>query len=299
MSSKRDRAKHLIITADDFGASVPINEAVELGHRNGILTSASLMITGKAAEDAVERARRLPHLGVGLHLTLIDGHPQLPASQVSELVGRDGRFFSSELPVVLRLTLFARARAQAEAEIRAQLEAFRRTGLPLDHVDGHHHLHLHPQIQRILVRLAPEFGIRHVRVPHEPFRTAWRATHDRWLLRLASALFVGSLSGAMRRRFGRARIAGNDQVLGLVDSGHMRPERLKAFLRALPDGVSELYLHPATRRAGPLDTLPADYEPEAEYAALIDAGVRQTCAESGARLTTFGALAAAAAGARA
>ena len=291
MSRHRPRAKHLIVTADDFGASIPINEAVELGHRNGILTSASLMITGRAAADAVERARRLPRLGVGLHLTLIDGDPVLPASEVSELVGDDGRFFNSELPVAFRLSFSARARAQAEAETRAQLEAFRRTGLRLDHVDGHHHLHVHPQVQRILVRLAREFGIRHVRIPHEPFRVAWRATGDRLAVRLASALVLRGLTGAMRRRLRRAGLAANDRILGLVDSGHMRPERMRRFLRALPGGVSELYLHPATRRAGPLDTLPADYEPEAEYAALIEASTRAVLAESGARLTTFGELA--------
>ena len=292
MSGDRARTRRLIVTADDFGASIPINEAVELGHRNGILTSASLMIAGRAAADAVERARRLPRLGVGLHVTLIDGHPVLPAHEISELVGPDGGFFRTELPVVLRLASSARARAQAEAEIRAQLEAFRATGLSLDHVDGHHHLHLHPAIQRILVRLAPEYGIRSVRVPREPFGVAWRATRDRLLLRLASALFLHAMTSAMRRRLRRAGIASNDQVLGLIDSGHLRPGRLKAFLGALPDGVSELYLHPATRRAGPLDTLPVDYEPEAEYAALVDQASRDAVAASGALLTTFGELAA-------
>ena len=293
MSTERKLGKRLIVTADDFGASIPINEAVELGHRNGILTSASLMIAGRAADDAVARARRLPRLGVGLHVTLVDGHPVLPAREISELVGADGRFLDTALPVVLRLAVSPRARRQAAAEIRAQLEAFRRTGLPLDHVDGHHHLHLHPTIQRILVRLAREYGIRFVRVPNEPFTTARRAMGDRWALRLASAMLLHGRTEAMRRRLRRGGIASNDQVLGLIDSGHMRPERLKAFLRALPDGVSELYLHPATRRAGPLDTLPAEYEPEAEYAALIDRTVRDALVESGAELTTFGELAAA------
>lgn len=291
MSRAKDHIKQLIITADDFGASLPINEAVELGHRNGILTSASLMITGEAVEDAVRRARRLPSLAVGLHLTLIDGKPQLPANEVSEIIGPDGRFFPTELPIVFRLTFSARARAQAEAEARAQLNAYQRTGLPLDHVDGHHHLHLHPHIQRILVRLAPEFGIRHVRIPHEPFDAAWRAMRNRPVLRFASAAFLGCLTAGMRRRLGRAGIAGNDQVFGLIDSGHMRSDRIKAFLRVLPDGVSELYLHPATRRPETHDTLPPDYEPEAEYAALSDSGVRNALSESGARLTTFGALA--------
>jgi chitin disaccharide deacetylase len=285
-------SKRLIVTADDFGASVPINEAVELGHLNGILTGASLMIGGLAADDAVERARRLPQLGVGLHVTLVDGHPVLPPQQISELVGPDGRFLRSGFTVLRRLTFSARARAQAEAEIRAQLEAFRATGLTLDHVDGHQHLHVHPAVQKMLLRLAPAFGVRYIRVPGEPFGMTWEATRDRWLLRAANALFVRGRTEAMRRRLQGAGILCGDHVLGVVDSGHMRPERMKAFLRALPDGVSELYLHPATRRtAPPLDTLPPSYEAEAEYAALIDPTMRDALAESSARLTTFGELA--------
>src|SRR5271170_3251034 len=84
--------KKLIVTADDFGLALSVNEAVEEGHCRGILTAASLMVTGEAAADAVARARRLPRLGVGLHLVLVDGTPVLPPEQIPELVGPDGKF---------------------------------------------------------------------------------------------------------------------------------------------------------------------------------------------------------------
>ncbi|MGE5202643.1 MAG: hopanoid biosynthesis-associated protein HpnK [Acidobacteriota bacterium] len=283
--------KQLIVTADDFGLALPVNEAVERGHREGILTAASLMVTGAAVADAVERARRLPCLGVGLHLVLVDGRPALPPEQIPDLVGPEGRFLDDPFRLGIRIYRSRRAQAQIEGEIRAQLEAFRRTGLRLDHLDGHHHFHQHPTVQRILVRLAREFGIAAVRLPYEPFLASWRAMRDRGVRRLLTAAFHANRAAAMKRRLRRAGIRCNDAMLGLVDTGRMGPERVRRFLAALPEGVSELYFHPATRRWGAVDAWPSDYEPEAEFAALIDPGVRAALEASGAGLATFSDLA--------
>jgi hopanoid biosynthesis associated protein HpnK len=278
--------KRLIVTADDFGLAAPVNEAVELAHLQGILTSASLMVTAPAATDAVERARRLPRLAVGLHLVLIDGRPALPPEQIPDLVGADGRFLGDPVRQGARIYLLSRARAQAEAEIRAQLAAFRETGLQLDHVDGHHHFHLHPTVQAMLVRLAREFGIAAVRVPDEPAAVRGRRGAGRlrdWL----AALPLLTRTSAMKRRFARADVRFNDTILGLADSGHVDSERMRALLSALPDGVTELYVHPATRRWSGIDALPDSYQPEAELAALMDDSVRAAVAASGAVLTSF------------
>ncbi|HMK67940.1 MAG TPA: hopanoid biosynthesis-associated protein HpnK [Stellaceae bacterium] len=283
--------KHLIVTADDFGLALPVNEAVERGHREGILTSASLMVMGRAAADAVERARRLPRLGVGLHLLLLDGKPVLPPERIPDLVGADGRFLTDPVRAGMRIFFSARTRAQAAAECRAQLEAFRATGLALDHVDGHHHFHQHPTVQRILLELAPEFGISAIRVPREPFRASWQASRDRLFHRLLAWLLHARRTAAMRRRLLHAGIRCNDAMLGLADTGRMRPERVRRFIAALPDGVSELYFHPATRRWGGDDAWPTNYEPEAEFAALIDPGVKAALDRSGAVLATFAELA--------
>ena len=92
LPSPAGEGKHLVVTADDFGNDVAVNEAVEIAHRDGILTAASLMVGGPALADAVERAKRLPGLGVGLHLTLVDGTPVLPPEVVPGLVDDRGRF---------------------------------------------------------------------------------------------------------------------------------------------------------------------------------------------------------------
>ena len=84
--------RRLIVTADDFGLAVEVNQAVEAAHRDGILTGASLMVGAPAAADAVARAKALPSLKVGLHVVLVDGRPVLPPAAVPDLVGPDGAF---------------------------------------------------------------------------------------------------------------------------------------------------------------------------------------------------------------
>lgn len=283
--------KRLIVTADDFGLALPVNDAVEAGHRRGILTAASLMVTGAAAADAVDRAKRLPRLGVGLHLVLVDGRPALPAAEIPDLLGTGGRFSTDLWRTGVKIFCSPAARRQAEAEIRAQLEAFRRTGLTLDHVNAHHHFHQHPTVQAILLKLAPEFGIRAIRVPREPPLLAWRATRTGLMARLATWLFQARRTARMARRFTAAGIRCNDRMLGLGDSGRMRAERVRAYLAALPDGVSELYFHPAVSRWGGADAWPDDYDGVGEFAALVDPQARTMIAERGIAMTSFAGLA--------
>lgn len=278
--------KKLIITADDFGLDLAVNEAVETGHASGVLTAASLMVAGAAAADAVARARRLPRLGVGLHLVLVDGSPILPPDEIPDLVDGRGRFPSDVLAAGVRIFARPRARLQAAAEIRAQLEAFRRTGLTLDHVNAHHHFHLHPVVQRILIELAPVFGITAVRVPFEAQRAAI-AAGGRRRARFGMAAIEAQFALRLWRRLDVARIAHNDQILGLADSGAMTGERVQRYLETLPDGVSEIYFHPATR---PVPAYPDRYSSEAEFEALIDPAVANAIARRGIVTMAFAGL---------
>src|SRR5260370_16678223 len=167
--------RRLIITADDFGRDVAINEAVEAASRDGILSGASLMVAAPAAADAVARAHRLPELRVGLHLVLTDGSPVLPPDEIRGLVGADGRFDDSQIRAGLRYFFRPGVRRLLAAEIRAQFEAFRATGLALDHVDAHQHMHLHPTIARLIVEIGRSYGMHAVRLPAEPAAVLRRA----------------------------------------------------------------------------------------------------------------------------
>ena len=273
--------KRLIVTADDFGLTVPVNDAVEEGHRRGILTAASLMVTGDAAADAIARAKRLPTLGVGLHLVLVDGVPVLPPEQIPALVGRDGRFSPNVFAQGVRIFCLPAARRQLAAEIRAQLAAFRATGLALDHVNAHHHFHLHPTVQQVLLRLAPEFGIRAVRLPLEPATASGR--RGAWL----TGVLESRHARRLRERLDAAGLAHNDWMFGLADSGAMTGERVRRYLEALPDGVSEIYFHPAAARP---PVWPANYRCADEAAALIDPEAQAIIARRGIKTMAFAGL---------
>jgi len=282
--------KQLIVTADDFGLALPVNEAVEEAHRRGILSAASLMVTAPAAADAVDRAKRLPQLGVGLHLVLVDGRPALPPDQIPDLVGSDGRFPANVTKAGINIFCRPRARVQLEREIRAQLELFRRSGLALDHVNSHHHFHVHPTVAAALIRLAPEYGIKAVRVPHERPIESWRAAGDRLFRRLLAWVNQIPWTTLLRRRLDRARIRANDCVLGLSDTGDMRADRVARYVANLPEGVSELYVHAATAAWDGPDSWPRDYACRGEFEALIDDRVVATLRRAGVRPVTFAAL---------
>jgi hopanoid biosynthesis associated protein HpnK len=280
--------KRLIVTADDFGRSIPVNEAVEDGHANGILTAASLMVTEAGLEDAVARAKALPGLGVGLHVTLVDGIPALPPGQIPDLVDASGRFTLDLVRLGARIFLSKDVQRQVRAEIRAQFELFLATGLRLSHVDSHHHYHLHPTVFPILLDLAKEYRAPGIRVPWEPPLLSHKARGDKRGLRLWNGVFHWRRATRMRRMIERAGLVANGVAFGLNDSGAMDAEKVGSFLDVLPEGLSEIYSHPATRHWDERP-MPPHYQVAEEYKALTDPANRQKVQDLGIELTTFAA----------
>jgi chitin disaccharide deacetylase len=278
--------RRLVVTADDFGLSPEVNEAVEMGHRQGILTSASLMVGAPAAKDAVERARRLPQLHVGLHLAVVDAHPSLSLREVSGLLGPEGRLPTNLPAAGMRFFFLPAVRRELAREVRAQFEAFHATGLALDHVNAHHHMHLHPTVAELIVRVGRDFGLKAVRVPAEPAEILARAG-DPPRNRMGHRL-VGWRAAALRARLRRAGLTCNDQLFGLAWTGSVTEERILRLIPHLPEGVSELFCHPAS--AIPVDT-PSGFQPTEELRALTSPAVRRRIAEHGIRLVHFGDLA--------
>ena len=241
----------VILSADDFGLSIGVNEAVEQAHRTGLLSTASLMVAGPAAADAVRRARALPGLHVGLHLVVVEGPAADPAAAPG-LVDAAGQFPSDQLR--LGVTYFARAaiRRQLRHEIRAQYNAFAATGLRLDHANAHKHMHLHPTVGRMMIEVGQEFGLPAIRIPAEP--PAVMAA-----LGVPQGPGAHALYGWTRLLRWQARRAGlrtNDHAFGIAWSGHMTAARLLALAPCLPARVVGTLL--PSRRAPRRPADPAD-----------------------------------------
>jgi hopanoid biosynthesis associated protein HpnK len=273
--------KRLIVTGDDFGFTIPVNEAIEKAHRQGILSAASLMIGATAASDAVHRARRLPHLRIGLHIVLVEGRSLLPAAQIPDLVDENGEFSNDLVASGIRFFFKRGIRSQLEAEIRAQFEAFRETGLHLDHVNAHNHMHLHPTVLALIVKVGKQFGLRAMRVPYEPPLRSWRASRQKLLAKIASALGFVPWTGWMRNRLRQASILSNDYLFGLNDTGKMREAIVLQLLQQLPEGITELYFHPAVRRCPELNRTTPGYQNETELTVLISPRVKEVLTRMG------------------
>lgn len=269
MTVSSQAGRRLIVTADDFGLDIAVNEAVEQGWCHGILTAASLMVTGGAAADAVRRARRLPGLAVGLHLVLVDGLAALPPAEVDLLADDHGRFRDNMVTAGMRFFAAPRGRRQLAAEIRAQFEAFRRTGLVLDHVNAHKHFHLHPTVLSTLIHVGRDYGLRAVRFPRE---SRGGGPLLPWL-------------ALMRRRLRRAGLLCNDRIVGVAQTGGMDERVVLDALSTLPRGVSEMYFHPATTTG--LTPAMAEYRHTDELESLLSPRVVQAIERGGIERIAF------------
>ena len=266
----------LIITADDFGLHASVNLAVERACREGVLSTASLMVAAPAAIDAVARARANPHLRVGLHLVLADGRAMLPPRAIPDLVDANGNFGNRMARDGARFFLLPKVRRQLAFEIRAQFEAFAATGLQLDHANAHKHFHLHPTILSMMIAIGRPFGLRAIRLPREENMTTMLRP---WLALLA-------------QRLAASGIAHNDYMFGIRQSGGFDEAVLLAALSNLPArGVSEIYLHPATRSGAAVTRSAPHYHHAAELAALLSPRVRQAHDRLRAQGFSFGGFA--------
>jgi hopanoid biosynthesis associated protein HpnK len=264
--------------------SSEVNEAIERAHHDGILNTTCLMVGGAAAGDAVARARRMPTLRVGLHVVLVEGRPVLPASDVPDLVDERGEFSTHLVRAGFKYFFDARARRQLDAEIRAQFDAFEATGLRLDHVNAHNHMHVHPTIFDALLRANREHGGRPMRIPREPLLPSWRAQHRDLAGRLGNDVLLGPLFARMRSRCRSAGVATNDYVFGMNDTGHMTSDVVLRLLQHVAPGVTEMYFHPAAAVAARSLSDPRALE----LAALTDPDVAAALRGSGIEVIGFG-----------
>jgi hopanoid biosynthesis associated protein HpnK len=267
--------RRLIVNADDFGRSPSINQAVICAHREGILTSASLMVNETGMDAAVRLAKENPRLGVGLHLTLLMGRSALPADKIPGLVNLRGEF--SENPVGAGMSYFFKRslREQLRAEIHAQFDKFRSTGLPLDHVNGHLHLHLHPAIFRILMEDAEELGIRYARFTRDCLARSRRMARGHWCYRISHTLIYEWLSRRARAPLRQRGIKHAQITFGLLQNARVNEEYILKLLPELPAGDSELYSHPS------LDKF------KHEFDALVSPRVKARVGELGVELIRY------------
>ena len=240
-----DRTRRLIVNADDFGRSRSINEAVVLAHRDGILTTASLMVNEPAFDDAVFLARQNPKLGVGLHLSLVCGRSQLAPEKIPALVNSEKQFSDNAIAAGFRFFFLPQLKSQLRDELEAQFQKFRSTGLLLDHVNGHLNIHLHPVVFGILMENRERWGIKHLRLTSDPLPLNLQLARGKFFYRLSHACIYQLLSSWARPKLRRVHMRHTQNVFGLLQNARVDEEFVTKLLSRLPPGDSELYSHPS------------------------------------------------------
>lgn len=233
------------------------------------------MVNEPGCAEAVALAKANPRLGVGLHLTLLCGQAGLPPRSIPGLTDDQGRFSDSPFAVGWRYFFRRRLRSALEAELGEQFRRFHATGLRLDHVNGHLHLHLHPVVLDLLLRNARRWGLTRVRLTRDPFWLNARLARGHWLYRLSHALIFGALAARARPKLAALNLPHTRRVFGLLQNARVDEAYLLALLPRLPAGDHELYSHPSAEGSS------------LELDALLSARVRALVADQGIRLIRY------------
>lgn len=243
--------RRLIVNADDFGLTAGVNRAIAETHAQGIVTSTTLMASGAAFMDAVERARSTPALSVGCHVVLVDGAPISETAAIDTLLAvrsaEPDRFYSRISNVAARAVLGGFDRDQLVEEITAQIRKIQSAGITVTHLDTHKHTHIFPEILTALVRAARICGVRAIRNPFVPIRTtavkSLRENPRLWK-RYGQVRVLRSFAGQFRQKMRRAGLRTPDGSVGVIETGSMDASLLRQALIALPEGTWELVCHP-------------------------------------------------------
>lgn len=285
--------RQLIVNADDFGLTAAVSSGILDAHRDGIVTSTTLMANGGAFDAAVSMSHRAPDLGIGVHLNLTDGEPVSPAPLIPSLVDRTGRLHLSPgrlLRSIVRRTVNL---TDVESELRQQITKVLNAGILPTHLDGHKHVHVLPGVSDIVIRLAQEFSIGGIRCPREaaPMGPTLLCSGNPRAA-VVKQYLVGRMVSGLARRFekklAQAGLLFPAHFYGLSQTGFLNTQSTQHILGRLSDGVGELMCHPGYLD---IDLVKAGTrllaQREVEIRALTAPSVRKLVTDRGIQLISY------------
>ena len=286
--------RNLIVNADDLGWTDGVNRGIADAHRQGLVTSTSLLANGRAFDSALDVARGNPALGVGVHLNLSDGPPTASPENVRGLLNSENCLEDGPETLLLRIASRSLPLEEIEREWDAQIQKVREAGIHPTHVDGHKHVQMLPGLFEIAVRLAKKHGIRAIRVSHEESRLrAVLATDGEQktgvvLKQGVQARGLKLLAPDAREMANRQGLVTTDYFCGIAQTGVLNRTGIERLLESLPDGTTELMCHPGyfddALHASPTRLQESR---QTELQILTDPAVRKLVATRGIRLISY------------
>jgi hopanoid biosynthesis associated protein HpnK len=280
--------RKIIINADDFGLCNGVNRAVVQAHTQGILTSATIMANMPDARQAIELARQLPTLGVGVHLNLSEGKPVSKDPCVNCLLDTDSQFAYSPLRLSILSIISRRIRNAIATELAAQIQWVINNGLKPTHLDSHKHIHNFPSIFPIVCELAKNFRIAAIRWPFEPkevSRKPWPPLGEGGRKRAGIIRVMAKINRRQNPAFFKTQA-----VLGIAHTGKIDIDFLKVAIIHSRVGTTEIITHP-----GFIDGLDQGktrlvQQRKMELDALCDKGIKQYFKDAAVKLVHYGQI---------
>lgn len=279
------KQKWLIINADDFGLHGSINQGIQIAHQKGVLSSATLIASGEAFDEAVQVANKCPDLSIGIHLTLVGSlAPISPLNQVDSLLTPQGRFRDSHISFIRDWALGKIKKDQVYREWCAQVEKILQAGISISHIDSHQHLHVLPAFTDLVLKLAKAYSIPAVRIPDES--SFFFATGPMNPGRIIARDGLTFCANQARKKWYNMLLA-PDHFFGMLAGGQMTLERWKKLIPHLPEGVSEVMTHPGLIRSDFKPPFSWDYHWQEELQALQSEELRAWLIKYSIQLTNY------------
>lgn len=280
--------KKLIINADDFGLHPLINKGIIKGHREGMITSTSLMPSAPYFDEAVQLAKANPSLGIGIHLTLVGGVKPACRSGVNSLLTADGVFAEDYTVFAKKWYTGSIKKAELEKELTAQIEKVLAAGIKPTHIDSHQHMHVLPGIAGIVVRLCQKYGIKKIRMPGE--NIFWSGGFNAGIGRKIGRDGLSFCTMLARSKAKGAGLIYPQHFFGMLAGGNLNKTLVRSILLNLPDGTSEIMTHPGLDSAVLAQNFTWGYHWQDELNAFLDGDNKKIVREHGIKLINFGGL---------
>jgi predicted glycoside hydrolase/deacetylase ChbG (UPF0249 family) len=239
--------RRLIINADDLGLTAGINSGIERCHREGVVTSSTLMANSTAYDAAVAMAQRNPRLSIGCHVVLVDGAPLLPAEEVQSLVKAGAQFRPGLMEFAHAACTRRLDENEVKAETAAQIGKLQRSGITVSHVDSHKYAHTFAAVFRPLLQAARDCGVRAVRNPFpsaRPLAYAHLLRRPKLWTRYTEVKLLATLKAGFLRETARTGILTTDGTFGVVSTGALDLKLFAAIVGCIPEGTWEFVCHP-------------------------------------------------------
>lgn len=281
--------KKLIINADDFGLHKSVNIGIINGFQEGFIRSTSIMPGGKAFEQAVALAKDCPKLGIGVHLTLVAEKSVIDPEKVSTLVDCSGYLPAGYFEFMNKYILGKFDFGQIRTELDSQIAKVFATGLKITHLDSHQHLHVLPGILDIVMDLARKYNIPALRIPCEPY--LFIGGYPTHISRMVSRAGLTFLAQRAKNKVRKQGFITPDHFFGMLAGGNMQEKYLLNILDKLPEGVSEIMMHPGNDNGELSKSFLWPYHWQQELAAVKSSALKNCLQNNDIQLISFRELA--------